>query len=126
MTFRIRSFAASGLVALAALALGTMAPAMAHPNSHPRATNTCHLAESTSSDELVGFYRNGPQGGSEWITLGQFIRAINAGCGGTFSHSFKNLRTGLWTPISSRVQLPSGTTDPWVGPNHLIVVPGRR
>ena len=118
MTSRIRSFAASGL---AALALGTMAPAMAHTR-----TNTCHLAENTSSNELVGYYPHGAQGGSRWVGLGQVTAAIQNGCGGTFSHSFKNLRTGLWTPISSRVQLPSGTTDHWDGPNHLIVVPGRR
>ena len=123
MTSRIRSFAASGL---AALALSSMAPAMAHTNSHPRATNTCHLAKSMSSDELVGYYPNGPQGGSEWITLGQFKGAISAGCGGTFSHSFRNMRTGGWKPVATRVKLPTGTVDHWDGPNHLIIVPGRR
>lgn len=122
MTLRLslRSFV---VTALAATALGTMAPAMAHPNSHPR-TTTCHLEENTSSNELVGYYPHGAQGGSRWVSLGQVTAAIQNGCGGVFSHS---VRIGeVWVPLSTRIRLPSGTTDLWRGNDHLIVVPGRR
>lgn len=67
-------------VAAVVLAVVTVAPAaMANPQYH---RPSCHLAESTSSSQLVGYYPNGPQGGRRWVTLAQAKAAIESGCGG--------------------------------------------
>jgi hypothetical protein len=109
------------LTAAALASIVAMAPAMANPHYH---RGSCHLAENTGSKELVGYYPNGRSGGSRWVTLADAKSAIESGCGGTFSHSF--LSGGLWQPLSIRIKLPSGTSHEWNGPDHLIVVPGRR
>lgn len=117
-----RPFRTLTAAALAAGSIVAMAPAMANPHYH---RSSCRLVENTSAKERVGYYPNGLSGGSIWISLAQAKSAIEAGCGGVFSHSYKPERMP-WKPLSTRISIPSGTTDYWNGPDHLIVVPGRR
>ncbi len=114
------------VILLAIVSLGTIAVVPAAMAHSPR--GICQLAEDTASNQRVGFYPNWPQAGSKWVSLRSALAAIRAGCGGVFSHGFHNLQTGLWTPIAKVTTLPPGTTNLWVGSDHLIMVPesGRR
>jgi len=99
MTSRIRSFAASGL---AALALGTMAPAMAHP-PQPRTVVTCQQLVQSGSVSFprvavgCGTNPDGPRGYVNASNLYKFIK--NGGRGIVISES-QELSPNQWGPHS--------------------------